>query len=231
MDVTQRLIEGVEAFHTFTLACNSSLLNTWPLQSLYLAGIWAPTLKACPVAPCDDVAQGIQEQETTKPQPIPDLNAEAVSVASSFSFSSQASGLRQIVSLSEDEVLKIILNKDKTTSASGSSQSGSESRGVEAENVKFNVGNSLKQRTGWSFDGTQEEMGDETTSPVVEITEEPAKEVNEPKSTEASFNALIESYNMLSGGFIRTPDIREVWQRIDEDRRDDVPTETVRTSS
>ncbi|CAH0562059.1 unnamed protein product [Brassicogethes aeneus] len=216
LDLTQRLVEGVESFHTFTLPCNSSLLNTWPLQSLYLAGIWSPTLKACPVAPCDDVAQSINE--TSSPQPIPDIEVASVS---SLSLGSQASGLRQIVSFSEDEVLKIILNKDKDNSCS--SQSESESKTSEAESSNVIVGNSLKQRSGWSFDENQQDKMEETDEEQPAV--EPPKPANEPKSTEASFNALIESYNMLSGGFIRTPDLRDVWQRFEDDKREESPTE------
>lgn len=50
LDVAQRLIEGVETFTEFSFPCNSSLLNTWQLQSLILAGIWSPTLRSCPVS-------------------------------------------------------------------------------------------------------------------------------------------------------------------------------------
>lgn len=49
LDVAQKLIEGVETCTVFTLPYNSTLLNTWPMPTLILAGIWCPTLRQCPV--------------------------------------------------------------------------------------------------------------------------------------------------------------------------------------
>ncbi|KAJ8930045.1 hypothetical protein NQ314_017210 [Rhamnusium bicolor] len=225
LDVAQRLIEGVEAFKTFSLPCNSSLLNTWPLPSLFLAGIWAPTLKTCPVAPCDDVAQTIDDSAIAS---IPETSSETASLSSAMSFTSQGSGLRQIVALTEDEVLKIILAKDKDKYPTNSYQSlddlksscsSEQERSSDLEGVNYNVGNSLNRRTGWSFDENQEAISDiEEEEGGIEIHK---TNPNEPKSMEASYTALIESYNMLSGGFIKTPDIREVWQKFEEGRKDD----------
>lgn len=49
LDVARKLIESVEMHSNFTLPCNSSLLNHWPLPTLLLAGIWSPPLRQCPV--------------------------------------------------------------------------------------------------------------------------------------------------------------------------------------
>lgn len=237
LEVSQRLIEGVETFKTFTLPCNSSLLNTWPLQSLFFAGIWAPTLKACPVAPCDDVAQALEADTASKPQHIPDTNSETCSLHSAMSLNSQTSGLRQIVALTEDEVLKIILEKDKNIKASpsrmnddvksSSSCSDVLEKSTEVENVNYNLGNSLNHRTGWSFDENFQEnisTAEENLQFEVENNDVRKNSVNnESKSMEASYNALIESYNMLSGGFIKTPDIREVLQKFQDEQNTDVP--------
>lgn len=222
LEVAQRLIEGVEAVNTFTLPCNSSLLNTWPLQSLFLAGIWAPTLKACPVAPCDDVAQSLNE--TTRPQSIPETASAPYSDSDSLmSLTPQGSTLRQIAALSEDEVLKIILSKDNEKDSADdlkSVQSSSSSEPV-AANKDFDmvVGNSLSKRTGWSFDESrEEEEKEEEETNKSESKTKIERKSSEPKSMEASYNALIESYNMLAGDFIKTPDIREVWQKYEEER-------------
>lgn len=227
LDVAQRLIEGVEAFKTFTLPSNSSLLNTWPLQSLLLAGIWAPTLKNCPVAPCDDVAMIIDEN--SRQQQSHEESSETASLCSAMSFNSQASGLKQVVALSEDEVLKIILAKDRDEQASSSevpcssSYSSSDmdtNKSSVEDNINHNIGNSLN-RTGWSFDESHEE----NKSPV-ESKENEEQANKEVKSMETSFTALIESYNMLSGGYIRTPDIREVWQKFEDERTESPPIST-----
>ncbi|XP_044256164.1 pleckstrin homology domain-containing family M member 1 [Tribolium madens] len=212
VDVAQRLIEGVEAFKTVTLPCNSSLLNTWQLPSLFLAGIWAPTLKACPVAPCDDVAQMVEETRT-----VPESNSETCSLSSAMSITSQNSGLKQMVALNEDEALKIILAKHRDKIEINKSEENlksSLSESTDSENL-YTVGNSLNRRTGWSFDDSQpqEEIEEAAANPTKEI---PPVINPEPKSMEGSFNALIESYNMLSGGYIKTPDLREVWQKFED---------------
>ncbi|CAG9828436.1 unnamed protein product [Diabrotica balteata] len=219
LDVAQRLIEGVEAFKSFTLPFNSSLLNTWPLPSLILSGIWSPTLKSCPVAPCDDVAQSISITESMKTQSNFENSSDTASICSVMSYNSQSSGLRQIVSLSEDEVLKIILAKDKDQTSNSQSfddlrsVSGSDhDRNSDLNNINYTVGNSLSKRTGWSFDETQLPESTEPQATNDECQEKLVKE--EPKSMETSFNALIESYNMLSGAFIKTPDFRDVWQKL-----------------
>jgi hypothetical protein len=216
LDVAQRLIEGVEAFKSFTLPCNSSLLNTWQLPSLYMAGIWAPTLKACPVAPCDDVAQMVEEVKS-----IPETNSETCSLSSAMSITSLNSGLRQMVALNEDEALKIILAKHKDSKNNiqkseenlKASLTESEGKSTDSDNVNYNLGNSLNRRTGWSFDESQqfEETVEESA-----VEETPSVRKVEPKSMEGSFNALIESYNMLSGAYIKTPDLREVWQKFED---------------
>nr|CAI5857794.1 unnamed protein product [Callosobruchus analis] len=223
LEVAQRLIEGVEAFKTFTLPFNSSLLNTWPMPSLFLSGIWAPTMKSCPIAPCDDVAQALND---TSNQCV-DNTSDTVSLSSAISTTSLTSGVKQVVALTEDEVLKIILEKDNdqidkerpssSMDKDKSSCSSEPESSSNSDNVTYNanVGNSLN-RSGWSFDDTQ-------SSAVIDeanMTEESNKRRSiEPKSMEASYNALIESYNILSGGFIRTPDIREVWQKFEDGRK------------
>ncbi|XP_030756081.1 uncharacterized protein LOC115882273 [Sitophilus oryzae] len=220
LEVAQRLIEGVEAFKTFTLHSNSSLLNTWPLQSLILSGIWAPTLKNCPVAPCDDVAMTIDDNSKEPWLNNHEESSETASLSSAMSFGSQVSGLKHVVSLSEDEVLKIILGKNKDnkeaelpcSSSYGSSDLEHNQITVE-DNINHNVGNSIN-RAGWSFDG-QEEKQDEKSEENVEV---PTKDV---KSMETSFTDLIESYNILSGAYIKTPDIREVWQKFEDRRTED----------
>lgn len=231
LEVAQRLIEGVEAFKTFTLPCNSSLLNTWPLPSLFLAGIWAPTLKACPVAPCDDVAQSIDDSSI--PPSIPETSSETASLSSAMSFTSQSSGLRQIVALTEDEVLKIILAKDRETRPSNNCQSlddlkspssSEQEKSNKIEGVNYNVGNSLNRATGWSFDENQEEVSDNDNEYVSN-----KENGNEPKSMDTSYTALIESYNMLS--VIKTPDFREVWQKYEEERKGDTSPEDKSTVS
>ncbi|KAJ8938294.1 hypothetical protein NQ318_020353 [Aromia moschata] len=224
LDVAQRLIEGVEAFKSFTLPCNSSLLNTWPLPSLFLAGIWAPTLKVCPVAPCHDVAQSIDE--SVKSQSFQETSSETESLSSAMSFTSQSSGLRQIVALTEDEVLKIILSKDKDRFPTHNSQSfddlksscSSEPEKSGESGVNYNVGNSLNRRTGWSFDENQENVSDIEKVETI-VGSKPS--VSESKSVEVSYTELIESYNKMSGGVIKTPDPREVWQRFQEQQKEE----------
>ncbi|KAK5639007.1 hypothetical protein RI129_011499 [Pyrocoelia pectoralis] len=229
LDVAQRLIEGVEAFTEFTLPCNTSLLNTWQLQSLVLAGIWSPTLRSCPIAAGVDVAQSLQSTSA--------INSETDSLSSAFSFNSHSSGLGGLLSLNEDEALKIILAKhsseqsympstfkplqdNKKASATDLSETGSTS--AESENTNFpvesNLGNSLNRRSGWSFS----EIPDKSEGSDQEIQSPNLARANSnteiPKSMETSYNDLIESYNLLGSSHVKTPDFKEVWQSFEDKR-------------
>lgn len=221
LEVAQRLIEGIEAFKSFTIPCNSSLLNTWQLPSLYLAGIWAPTLKTCPIAPCDDVAQLVDESARS----TPDNLLDSCSLSSAISIASQNSGLRQMVALNEDEALKIILAKHKDESIKSdeeikTSLSDSGGKSTSSEKIVCNVGNSLSGKTGWSFDETQQQ----TQTPETQNSETnnaTTSEIRaEPKSMEGSYNALIESHNMLRGNYIRTPDLKEIWSKFESEKNE-----------
>ncbi|XP_014611573.1 PREDICTED: pleckstrin homology domain-containing family M member 1 [Polistes canadensis] len=109
IDVAQRLVESLDYIH-FELACNSSLLNFWSSTPLLLAGIWSPPMKSCPVFNAVDIAKTITTDLTDND------NLEEVETASSIgslgSFNSSQSALNNLVGISEDEALKIIL-KDK----------------------------------------------------------------------------------------------------------------------
>ncbi|KAH1023525.1 hypothetical protein HUJ04_012713 [Dendroctonus ponderosae] len=218
LDVAQRLIEGVEGIKTFTMPINSSLLNTWPSQSLVWAGIWFPTLKNTPLAPCDDVAMIIEEDSKLQGQ---EEVSDTASLCSAMSFGSQTSSLRQVVALSEDEVLKIILAKDDNAeNAAELPHSTSHANSELKQNTKCvdssknrHMGNSL-DREGWSFDETQHEDADRGSKGE---TEQPAN-TEMSKSMEGSFTALVENYNMVGGSYIRTPDIKGMWQKFEDER-------------
>lgn len=220
LDVAQRLIEGLETFKSFMLPLNSSLLNTWPLPSLLLAGVWAPTLRSAPVTSGVDVAESLQAASSN--------NSDTCSLASAMSISSLNSGIGQMVALSEDEALRIILakhdKKDKLTAVlpqpevdsqkptSDFSESDTKSEPEPPVQAVESLGNSLNKKSGWSFDESQVNSSNE--SGILESSSGPHG-VSSPV-TDHSFNALIESYNMLGGAYIKTPDIREVWQQYEE---------------
>ncbi|KAB0800998.1 hypothetical protein PPYR_05352 [Photinus pyralis] len=220
LDVAQRLIEGVEAFTEFNLPCNTSLLNTWQLQSLVLAGIWSPTLRSCPIAAGVDVAQSLQSTSA--------INSETGSLSSAISFNSHSSGIGGLLSLNEDEALKIILAKhsseqslpkpisEEDKKASTTDLSEVVSTSVESEKVNFpvesNLGNSLNHRSGWSFSETQEK------SENLDKVEAANTQTEHPKSMETSYNDLIESYNLLGGTYLKTSDLKEVWQNFQDQR-------------
>lgn len=225
LEVAQRLIEGIEAFKSFTIPCNSSLLNSWQLPSLYLAGIWAPTLKSCPIAPCDDVAQLVDESARSTPENLLD----SCSLSSAMSIASQNSGLRQMLALNEDEALKIILAKHKDNNIDESVKSDDEPKTAlsdsggksnDSEKIVCNLGNSLSGKTGWSFDETQQAITPDT--PESESNNPTTSQVRpEPKSMEGSYNALIESHNMLRGSCIKPPDLKEIWSKFESQKTEE----------
>ncbi|XP_049804747.1 run domain Beclin-1-interacting and cysteine-rich domain-containing protein isoform X1 [Schistocerca nitens] len=103
LDVAQRLIEGIEGI-TATLACNSSLLNVWTNTPLLLAGLWTPPLRACPVMSGVDIARTLDDNYC-----IPPAAEKSPNTSVSLPASLQESGVSNVLPLSEDEALKIIL--------------------------------------------------------------------------------------------------------------------------
>lgn len=207
LDVAQRLIEGLETIKTFMLPCNSSLLNSWPLPSLILAGVWAPTLRSCPVSSGVDVAESLQATSS--------VNSETSSLASE-SINSFSSGIGQMLPMNEDEALKIIFAKHKAPPTIDEQKSTSDASEYEGKSYSDNqppLGNSLNKKSGWSFDQNQPSTSNESleSPPENKLSEtEPEAE----QSMENSFNALIQSYNMF-GGNTKPPDVREVLQQFE----------------
>lgn len=201
LEVAQKYIEGIESID-LELPYNNSLLNSWPVPTLLLAGIWSPTLRTCPISSGVDVAQSMQATSSA--------NSETSSITSLMS---QSSGIGQMIHLNEDEALKIILAKHSQKREREDNQmvpeklsTPSESESEDQSGQAAAQGNSLNRQTGWSFDENNTES--EKT--------EPTEPLDNAKSMEHSFNALVEnSYNMLAGTHIRTPDFREVWQKLE----------------
>ena len=152
-------------------------------------------------------------------------NSESASLGSMVSIHSRSSNIGNVSPLNEDEALKIILAKHQNqedvllnNSIENVSNVEETEERVEEEKLNFheeiNLGNSLGRKSGWSFDENQHDVIENHT--VTEDDGNVNDSINtDPKSMEGSFNALIESYNMVGGTYIRTPDLREVWQRFE----------------
>lgn len=226
LDVAQKLIEGVETCTVFTLPYNSTLLNTWPMPTLILAGIWCPTLRQCPITSGVDVAQSLDNSLSSM------SNSNTCSLDSGMSLTSQNSEMRKMLAMNEDEALKIILASvrpenltpnrslpdSRTTPSTSSDDNMKSSSTDEAEAVQeLTLGNSLNRKSGgWSFDETSQS----TPKPPETTISTPTAELNrslssEDRSMEHSYHALIESYNLLGGSFVKTPNLQEVWQRLE----------------
>lgn len=210
LDVAHRLIEGLETIKTFMLPCNSSLLNSWPLPSLILAGVWAPTLRACPVASGVDVAESLQATSS--------INSETSSLASE-SINSFSSGIGQMLPMNEDEALKIILAKHNSSVITTIDEQKSLSEISECERKSDTdnppqLGNSLNIKSGWSFDHNQASNSSESLESPPKVISDKEETESEQQSMENSFNALIQSYNML-GSNVKTPDVKEVLQQFE----------------
>ncbi|XP_018328624.1 pleckstrin homology domain-containing family M member 3 isoform X2 [Agrilus planipennis] len=190
------------------------LLNTWPPESLILAGIWCPTLRTCPVASGVDIAQSMP---TTR-----SINSETCSIDSLVSSVSSGFGCM----LNEDEALKIILSKHSSKTkvenkkATEEPNSGAVSlkndpsndvKSPESVNSDLNttLGNSLNKRLGWSFSKEDEEQKNISGGVKIEPIQTPDA-TNRPKSMENSYNALIQSYNTSSGANGKIPNLCDV---------------------
>lgn len=91
------------------------------------------------------------------------------------------------------------------------------------------VGNSLVGRAGWSssFEDVpdQESEGDvqpEDVDPILPVSQKSFTSITRSKtkllrspSEVQSYHSLLESYNLLSGSYIKTPDLRDFLQRFD----------------
>ncbi|XP_011875858.1 PREDICTED: pleckstrin homology domain-containing family M member 1 [Vollenhovia emeryi] len=113
VEVAQRLIENLD-YVRFELACNSSLLNFWSTTPLLIAGIWSPPMKSCPVFSAVDIAKTINSESTDN---FDDVET-ASSIGSSIgigSFTSSQSVFNNVASITEDEALKIILAKERSS--------------------------------------------------------------------------------------------------------------------
>ncbi|XP_066997403.2 uncharacterized protein Plekhm1 isoform X2 [Anabrus simplex] len=253
LDVAQRLIEGIETCQ-YCLVCNSSLLNIWTNQPLLLAGLWTPPLRACPVMSGVDVASMMEDNVPTRES----------SPAISMSCPRKDEGIGQVLPMSEDEALRIILgtpvtetltpqNIQKNCSEMNGGDDGSEKNGNvrptpgtdipsrqcmtakgngDDEDGHSSVGNSLIGRVGWSssfeeFPDAEERNGIEGPEHLDRITSKnfrgnSSSVVSQSRSTGLrspsdvpSYHAVVESYNNLSGGYMKTPDLRDFCHRFE----------------
>lgn len=214
LDVTQRLLEGVESCNPqLELNMNSSLLNSWSEEVLMLSGVWMPTMKTCPVVPGEDVASMLIEPEI----PIPNSSNRIQSVT----------GIGPMLAMDPDEAINYILSNtpedfmdeinrnkantsntpnssnviDVATDNDGDERSQSENAG-NSDNTEFvgeiirpdysAMGNSLSGKTAWSTD--QNEISTSSNS-------------LESHKSKSSISLTDESG---SGTFVKTPNLREV---------------------
>lgn len=177
-----------------------------------------------------DVAQGLT---TTSAE----TNSDTVSLSSAISFTSHNSGIGGLLALNEDEALKIILAKhtaeqnvnikplqlvEENERLNRNEEEEKNNESVETSSIQpeTNLGNSLSKRSGWSFP-----QAPEKTEPV-KIIPNASQEIvntnlNNPKLMETSYNALIESYNLLGGTYIKTPDLKDVWHHLENKNQEE----------
>ncbi|XP_063218820.1 pleckstrin homology domain-containing family M member 1 isoform X2 [Bacillus rossius redtenbacheri] len=242
LDVSQRLIQGVEGY-TFCFVSNSSLLNMWTNPPLLLAGLWMPPMRTCPVASGVDIVNMLEEM----PAPITEV---AVPKKSS------PMDLRQVVACNEEEALKIILGtpvsddqmmenaKQNNVTGGFKGENGVDHRTTETDirstkeghsEMKSSIeegassfGNSLVGRLGWSssFDevvdeetNTRECRSEERETPsgkasVVGVANCKVAVPRSPSEVQ-SYQSLLQSYNLLSGNYVKTPDLRDFLHKFE----------------
>lgn len=244
LEVTQHLIEGIEAF-PFSLTFNSSLLNVWTSTPLLLAGLWTPPLRACPVIAGVDVASTMDDNFYTR-KVHEDPPSSTVSLSSSY----QGSGIGQVLPFSEDEVLKIILGTPVSDSVGENSNFGivtntepienngnvqlcqaadipprpTKTGAVNGDDASSSVGNSLIGRVGWS--SSFEEISDKLIENTIDAEEttggEKSKSMARHKDSNASrlrSSGEVQSYHSLLESYnlqyARTPDMHDFLHRFE----------------
>ncbi|XP_071442651.1 differentially expressed in FDCP 8 homolog isoform X2 [Hetaerina americana] len=252
LEVIQQLVQGVETY-PFTLACNSSVLNTWTDAPLLLSALWTPPMRSCPIPSGVDVARKMDElPEEQSPISLyrPYDNLQECPSSPHGSLLSQPSGL------DEEEKLKIILGSDigKTSASDCQSKDDNVEKMNEAavkssdetrehgsgggtdvpqrtdlivgEGNCGSLGNSLAGRVGWSssFDEVADRDDAETNAEIPEAKERKkspitknivsAKGLKSPGEMQ-SYHSLLESYNLLSSSYVKTPDLRDFLQKFE----------------
>lgn len=148
------------------------------------------------------------------------------------------------MSINEDEALKIILgkysathsynssptpfvetNKNETLGQNNEKNINRKSNDIVQNTSDSNLGNSITCKSGWSFSENEGQfMSDkEIVEPISTESTSHVQGIN--KSMESSYNALIESYNLLGGAYVKTPDLKEVWQHLENKKGNEVITE------
>ncbi|KAG7207089.1 hypothetical protein KM043_000968 [Ampulex compressa] len=114
VEVAQKLVESLE-YVRFELDCDSARLNYWSSTPLLVAGIWSPPMKSCPIFSAIDIAKTITTEAVDDDNP--DEVENASSIGSLISFDSSQSALNNIMAVTEDEALKVILTNENAESA------------------------------------------------------------------------------------------------------------------
>lgn len=178
---------------------------------------------------CVDIAQ--------VSQPTSIGNSETASLGSLMSLHSRSSGIGNMLAFNEDEAFKAILKKkllnveshehsvpessnEEQTPANKNHETSNEEL-QQDQDQNLTLGNSLNRQMGWSCDDTHQEETEEQTATA--SYETPVEETS--KSIEHSYNALIQSYSMFGGAYVKTPDMKEVWEKF-RDKEDTNFSET-----
>ncbi|XP_030555698.1 pleckstrin homology domain-containing family M member 1 [Drosophila novamexicana] len=83
LETAAKIMESLEAYVSFDLPVNSSLLNQWPDYALQLSDLWTPALKSCPISSGVDVVSSLATEIVAIPTPQPlhtnELFSESIS--------------------------------------------------------------------------------------------------------------------------------------------------------
>ncbi|KAG8240174.1 hypothetical protein J437_LFUL009464 [Ladona fulva] len=246
LEVIQQLIQGIEGY-PFSLACNSSMLNSWTDAPLLLSAIWTPPLRSCPIPSGVDVVRNMDQMPQNSKSSVSQRTEQNY-----FSESPHSSLFGMSSGLDEEEKLKIILGSDVEKSVENLCEGENDTieakddankkcDGVEEELQGTNggrdvpvraevapgeancgsLGNSLAGRVGWSssFDEVvdREEDGPKLDNQETEdrkSTVMPGKSLKSPGEMQ-SYHSLLESYNLLSSSYVKTPDLRDFLQKFE----------------
>jgi hypothetical protein len=106
LEISEKLMSGVEACITITLPCNSSIFNQWPNQPLEISGLWSPPLRSVPIAQGYDISQSLGK---AKPMQIPKQGQKDICAAS---ISNSPFRTKPNVILNKDELGNFYLEAD-----------------------------------------------------------------------------------------------------------------------
>ncbi|XP_037044654.1 pleckstrin homology domain-containing family M member 1 [Bradysia coprophila] len=197
LELIERLLTGIETDITFSLPLNSSLLNQWTDQPLQLAGLYTPSLRACPITSGIDIASSLIEPEYHSPNDAIVEDDCVVEVFEEEKLQAQQS------ELDEDDKLQLLLQK--VDNASTSLENGTQ-KAVEIEQSSKSL-QEIEDQKPLSLAVTSNVALSRSNSMTTSVSS-----LRSPLDRH-SFSTLLDRHNDKCSVYSRSINLKDMWYR------------------